>query len=104
SSVRAPASEDPQVAGLLRQSLASRLDVDGENRRKRGEKAADLSCRSNGQLARIAIRPRDRGAESCDPGTKIRPAESRFVVLRSSFRRNQDESLRAATIPSGQEQ
>src|SRR6059058_6524970 len=50
------------------------------------------------------MRSRDRGKEKSVPGTEIRRGESRFAGLGFCFRRNQAESQRAATIPSGQEQ
>src|SRR5207249_4772420 len=50
------------------------------------------------------MRSRDRGKEKSVPETGIRREESRCAGFGFCFRRNQAESQRAATIPSGPEQ
>src|SRR3989441_783674 len=81
---------------LLRRSLASSLDIASKNWRKRGARPADLSCRSDDTLARIAIRPRGCGSESCVRGMEIRRAEFRSAERRSFFCRSQDRQPSAA--------
>src|SRR5438552_8345299 len=104
SSFRPPAFEVRLAMALLRRSLASSLDIASKNWRKRGARPADLSCRSDDKLARIAIRPRGCGSESCVRGMEIRRAEFRSAERRSFFCRSQDRQPRAAKSPSGQEQ
>src|SRR4029077_19436156 len=96
-SIRARASEVARATGLLRQSLASHLDVGpGKLRRPEAEPAA-LSSRSSGQLARVATH---HSAGSSVRGKEIPPTESPCVGFRFFLDRNRGGSLRAAAIPS----